>query len=167
MTTQKTSKKNTVIMVSIIVALLAVIGVMAYLLLKPEKKEEPIPSIVTDDNKDTIMEQLADKVADGMFEVNMTTDWTFDNSSVPSSDAVVGNAASNNYAFYFTVTLDDTGELVYTSAQLPVGSRLTEIQLEKEVPAGTYPATLKYHLLNESGGEQSSIGVDITLNILN
>lgn len=165
MATQKTSKKKTIIMVSIIVILLAIIGFMAYLLLKP--KEKPLPNVVTEKNKDTIMEELQERVADGMFEMNLVTEWTFDNSSVPSKDAFVANSSGNRYTFYFTVTLKETGELVYTSPQVPVGSRLSEIQLEKEVPAGTYPATLDYHLLNESGGEQSSVGVGITLNILN
>lgn len=166
MTTQKTSKKNTIIMVSIIVVLLAVIGVMAYLLLyKP--KEEPLPNVVTEKNKNEIMEQLQKKVEDGTFEMAMTTYWTFENSSAVSTDAVVENAASNRYSFYFTVTLKDTEEVVYTSETIPVGSQLTAIKLEKDVPAGTHPASLQYHLLNESGGEHSSVGVAITLNVLN
>lgn len=167
MTTQKTSKKNTIIMTSVIVVLLGVIGVMAYLLLRPEKEPEPVPRVVTEKNKDEVMEQLEEEVEDGMFEMSMTTNWTFENSSVPSTDAIVENASGNRYNFYFVVTLKDTQEVVFTSEEIPVGSRITEIKLEKDVPAGTYPASLQYHLLNESGGERSSIGVGITLNILN
>lgn len=167
MTTQKTSKKNTVIMASIIVALLAVIGVMAYLLLKPEKEPEPIPRVITEDNKDDVVKQLQEKVEEGMFEMTMTTTWTFENSSTPSTDSLVGNADSNREAFYFTVARKDTGEVVYTSPEIPVGSQITEVKLEKDVPAGSYPATLQYHFINESGGESGSIGVAITLNILN
>lgn len=122
--------------------------------------------IVNKDNLDKIESDIEDKVAKGMFETHMNTNWEFPDGKSNSSNAVMGNSASNRYPFWFTVTLKDTNEIVYTSSLLPLGTQLKEIKLEKDLKKGTYPAVVSIHMVDEKGVEvESNMGFNITLNV--
>lgn len=163
----KGSKKKTGMIIGIVAAV-AVVGAGAFFLLRPaEEVAANTMPVVDESNIATIEREINDKVEKGMFETHMTTTWTFPDSKSPSSDAVMGNSASNNYPFWFTVTLPD-GEVVYTSSLLPIGTEIAEIVLEQELAAGTYPAVLGIHMVDENGEEiESNMGFNITLVIEN
>lgn len=155
----------------------AVIGVMAValgvciglLLTRPaaEVPEETRSALdrgfVDDSNAGTIMSEAADKVAEGMFECRMTTTWNFEDGTAVSRDAYVANVEANRHTIYFDVVEDATGETLYSSPLIPVGSELKNIKLEKELPAGTYEATVMYTLVDENNEEISSVGFRITI----
>jgi hypothetical protein len=65
--------------------------------------------------------------------------------------------------------MQDSGENVYSSPVLPVGAELTNFALDKELPAGTYQATVMYKLLSdeESQEEISSAGFVVNIQVLN
>lgn len=170
----KKSNKKTLLIVLAFVVLLSVIGALVYLLLVKKEPEVPAAAgrnasvtVVTEDNAGLVFEDLQKKVADGMFRMRMTTDWAFETGSSASSNAYVANAETNTKTIYFVVTLDETGEVLFTSPDIPVGSKVEKFKLDKELPVGSHTATLQYHLLDNEGNEVSSVGVAITLNIQN
>ncbi len=149
------------------ICILAAIGAVAYFLLKKEAPAAETTGnslLVDDSNLDDIGNQMAEAVADGMFEVNMNTIWNFPDSKSPSADAYVANGSANRYPVSFEILLDGT-EQIYASPVIPVGKQIKEIKLEKELSAGTYEAVCMYHLWAEDGTENSSFGVNVTLNI--
>lgn len=130
-------------------------------------KEDPLSrGFVDSKNVDTIVSDMEDKVADGMFECKMTTKWTFDNGTSESPNAYVANVDSNRYTFYFDVYLADTGELVYSSPLVPVGSELRGVTLDKDLDAGEYSMEVRYTLVDENYEEVSNVGFMIKAFIL-
>lgn len=121
---------------------------------------------VSEDSADGIMEEMADKVADGMFECEMTMSWTFQDGNSTASNAYVANSANNLHTLYFDVYDNATEELLYSSPMMPVGTELREIKLEKELPAGDYSALVMYTLVDENYEEVSRVGFNITISIL-
>lgn len=121
---------------------------------------------VSEDSADDIMEEMANKVADGMFECEMTMSWTFQDGKSVASNAYVANSENNLHTLYFDVYDNSTDELLYSSPMMPVGTELREIQLEKELPAGDYSALVMYTLVDENYEEVSQVGFNITISIL-
>lgn len=168
------SKTQVIIIVGIIVILAAVsiVGFMLYKLLNKETVVAPPPSIETGnyvvdkDNLGELKNQILAEVDDGMFNVAMNTIWNFPSSSVASTDAYVANDKTNHKPIFFEVTLADTGDLIYTSNVLPVGTSLKKLVLEKQLEQGVYPVVCTYHLLDAQNNIASSLGVTATINIL-
>lgn len=150
----------------VFIAILAV-GFFVYSLLNKKPVVDPPYNggnlVVDESNLGSIGEHLDDQVADGMFEVNMNTIWSFANGKSASSDAYIANSTSNHYPISFDVKLSDSEEAIYTSSVIPVGYSIKEIKLDTDLAAGTYKAICNYHLLNEDGSERSSLAVNITL----
>lgn len=156
------NKKRNILIGGAFIVLLAVIGVLLYIIFKPE----PVRSnVVTKEDVETAAIDLQEKVRDGMFKMTMNNQWVFPDSSSPSSNAYVSNSEKNRKPFYFDLLLGDTKEVIYSSPTLPVGTKLEEITLEKELAAGTYSAVVQYHLLDEDGNTTSSVGATVTLTI--
>lgn len=160
-----TTKQIVLILGSITIICAAVIIVI--FLLRDKSDITPVGTpIINMENVNEIGREVEDKVAKGMFETHMNTTWTFPDGKSPSSDAVMGNSASNNYAFYFTVTLSDTGETVFTSGLIPVGAQISEIKLEKELAAGAYSAVVAIHMVEDDGTPvENNMGINVTLNV--
>lgn len=159
------NKKRNLLVGGIIIVLLAVIGILLYIMFKPEPKRT---NVVTQDNVETAAQSVEQQVREGMFEMTMNTQWVFPDSSSPSSNAYVSNSKRNSRAFYFDLVLSDNEEVIYSSPTLPVGSKIENITLEKkDLAAGTYNAVVQYHLLDEEGNEASSVGSSVKLIIEN
>jgi hypothetical protein len=160
-----TTKKIVLILGALVIVCAAAVVIVLML------RQEPAPSgvpVINEDNLNEIVSEMEEKVARGMFETYMNTTWTFPDGASASSDAVMGNSASNNFPFWFTVTLSDTGEVVYTSSLLPIGSELAEIVLDKDLNAGPYPALITIHMVDEEGEEvESNMGFNLTLVVSN
>ncbi len=151
-TGQDKRKRRTPVLIAGSVLAVAAIGFgVWWFALRQPPATNALP-IVDEDNLASIESQLEEKVQKGMFETHMTTMWTFPDGTSPSIDAVMGNAPSNNYPYWFTVTLPG-GEQVYSSSLLPVGTVLEEIVLDVDLDAGTYPAVIAVHLVDENGEE--------------
>jgi hypothetical protein len=129
----------------------------------------PLGNLVVDEsNLEAIGKEIEEKVAKGMFETHMNTAWTFPDGSSASTDAIMGNAPSNRYPFWFEVALSDTGAIVYTSSLMPIGTQLQEIKLNTDLSKGVYNALLTIHMIDEDNAEiESNVGFNITLIIEN
>ncbi|MBQ2900542.1 MAG: O-antigen ligase family protein [Agathobacter sp.] len=100
------------------------------------------------------------------FQASMTTEWNFANGTSASENAFVANKEENARPISFDVVLD-SGETIYTSSVIPIGGRIDNIVLEKELSAGTYHATVTYHLLDKNNSEVATAQITIVINILN
>jgi hypothetical protein len=180
-------KKNGVIVAVTLLAILVVtlITVVVILLAKNKDKDadaeappvteerrevaDSVRTILDEDSANDIMEQMREEVAEGMFECEMSMTWNFDNGQAESKDAYVANSTSNTHPIIFDVYLQDTEELLYSSPVLPVGTSIANFKLDKELPAGSYKATVMYSLLADAESQDviSSAGFVVTINVLN
>jgi hypothetical protein len=162
--------KHIVLILGVLV-IIAAAAVAAYVLTRPQTlpmAETGGAPVMNEDNMEQIMAEVGEKVAKGMFHTYMNTTWRFPDGKSASSNAVMGNAAENNYAFWFDVTLKDSGDEVYASSLLPVGTQLKEIILSKDLDKGEYAAVVRIHMIDENNEPvEGNTGFNITLVIQN
>ena len=74
----------------------------------------------------------------------------------------------NNYPQQVEFIRNDTGEHIYQSKAIPVGSKIERAALDVELPAGTYECTAMFHNLDPVSGEIiGTAGAIITITIKN
>lgn len=145
--------------------LVVVIGVLNS---KPEEEEDLSGrgTLATEDNVEDLIAEVESNT-DAAYTVSMNIDWNFEDGSSPSSNAYVENDVSNSRTVYFDLILADTSEVVYSSPYIPLGSKLTDFALDKDLDAGDYIAIVEYHLVDDDHNEVSTVSVTVTLHILN
>ena len=168
--------------------ILAVVGLAAALTLgiftavrlirKPAaSKDDPKTGIVYDDSaveggwdnlsSEEIAEKLNEKVAEGMINISMNTAPYFENSKAEGNVMIV-NESINNYPQKVQIVRNDTGEQIYESNAIPVGSKIERAMLDVTLPAGTYECTAYFHNLDPESGEIiGTAGAIITITIKN
>lgn len=167
----KGGKGGKIVLAICIVVIIALLGVVIFLLLNKGEKEEPVKRnvVVNKDNVDEIVSQMIEKeiTEQGYYEATMNSTWNFEDGSAISEDAYVKNAETNQNSVYFDVTLADTNATIYESPIIPVGSYLDNIALGSDLNAGSYDCIVTYHLLNESDESISTVRVSLTIVIAN
>ncbi len=114
-----------------------------------------------------IAEKLNEKVAEGMINISMNTAPYFENGTAEGNVMIV-NEAINNYPQEVQIARNDTGEQIYQSKAIPVGSKIERAKLEVVLPAGTYECTAYFHNLDPVSGEIiGTAGAIITITIKN
>jgi hypothetical protein len=121
--------------------------------------------VVTPDNVEETIAQLeeSDYVTAGSYEVVMNTTWNFKDGASASEDAYVENSVDNTNDVYFDITLADTGENIYSSPVIPIGSHLEDITLDKELEDGTYDCVMTYTLVDGEQNPLSTVRVTMTI----
>lgn len=174
--TKRTNRLPVILVAITALIVIVVLLVVIILLLKREPEiveTESTPAgyvrgtVLTEDNVDEVLAQAAEPVEAGYYNCTMNVEWHFEDSSKASYDAYVLNSSINTHTVYFDVNLEETNELVYSSPYIPVGLGVDEIQLSSELAAGTYPAVVSYHLVDEDNNELSTVAVTVTLYIEN
>ncbi|MBQ2982167.1 MAG: hypothetical protein IJD58_08635 [Lachnospiraceae bacterium] len=166
---EKTRHKKTLSPILFILPVVFIIIAVGIFLIMSEEDKIPANVVVTPDNVKEVIENLDDteKTDAGSFEVDMTINWTFENGTSVSKDASIKNVVNNTNIVYVTISHPDTGEEIYKSPHIPVGSTLKNIKLDKDLDSGKYKAPLTYHLLDNSYNELSTTSLYVTINILN
>ena len=114
-----------------------------------------------------IQKELNEKVAQGMINISMNTAPYFENGTADGNVMIV-NEAINNYPQQVEFIRNDTGEQIYQSKAIPVGSKIERAALDVELPAGTYECTAMFHNLDpETGDIIGTAGAIITITIKN
>ena len=114
-----------------------------------------------------IAEKLNEKVAEGMINISMNTAPYFENGKAEGNVMIV-NESINNYPQQVEFIRNDTGEQIYQSDAIPVGSKIERAKLDVELPAGTYECTAMFHNLDPVSGEIiGTAGAIITITIKN
>ena len=99
-----------------------------------------------------IAEKLNEKVAEGMINISMNTAPYFENGKAEGNVMIV-NESINNYPQQVEFIRNDTGEQIYQSKAIPVGSKIERAALDVALPAGTYECTAMFHNLDPISGE--------------
>lgn len=170
----KKRKGGLVIGIVIGVVIVALLGVIIFLLVthnaQPQNEEEKRNVVITQENAERELEkinEMADKasVAPGYYTVTMNTTWHFKEGVETSEDAVVENVEANTNDVFFDIVLEsDEEHVLYKSPVIPRGGRLTDIALDEQLKAGTYPCIVIYHLVDDNQNTLSTLRV--TLNII-
>ena len=112
-----------------------------------------------------IAEKLNEKVEEGMINISMNTAPYFENGTAEGNLMLV-NESINNYPQKVQIVRNDTGEQIYESGAIAVGSKIERARLDVVLPAGTYECTAHFHNLDpESGAIIGTAGAIITITI--
>ena len=99
-----------------------------------------------------IAEKLNAKVAEGMINISMNTAPYFEDGTADGNIMIV-NESINNYPQKVQIVRNDTGEQIYQSKAIPVGSKIERAKLDVVLPTGTYECTAYFHNLDPESGE--------------
>lgn len=176
-----TKKSKIFIVAAIIAAVIIVVLVIVIVMLskkvtslgnqKPQDNRATVSSknvnIITEDNVEEMLEQLNKPVEDASYVCTMNVDWYFEDASQPSYNAYVMNSTDNTRTVYFDLALEEGLEILYSSPYIPVGETVNEVELNTVLEAGTYPAVVVYHMVDEEHQEVGSVTVTVMLHIEN
>ena len=168
--------------------ILAVVGLAAALTLgiftavrmlrkPPASKDDPKTGIVYDDaaieggwgnlSPEEIEARLNEKVAEGMINISANTAPIFEDGASEGNLMLV-NESINNYPQKVQIVRNDTGEQIYESGAIAVGSKIERAKLDVVLPVGTYECTAYFHNLDPETGEIiGTAGAIITITIKN
>lgn len=144
-------KKNTeskkiilIVLLLVIIALLATVVYMLYKNRMPEPEDDGGSSaiIITEDTRDALGD-INDKVAKGMIDIKMTRNWVFENGG-ETSNAYLANSERNSYDLRFEITLEDTGEVIMESPDVPIGSCIENFPLSTTLEPGEYNVVIAH-----------------------
>ena len=172
-------KLSPIHIILIALAILVVIAVIVTFAVKKDDPKEPAAQsgIVYDDaaieggwdnlSPEEIAEKLNEKVAEGMINISMNTAPYFEDGKAEGNVMIV-NESINNYPQQVEFIRNDTGEQIYQSKAIPVGSKIERAALDVELPAGTYECTAMFHNLDPVSGETiGTAGAIINITIKN
>ena len=112
-----------------------------------------------------IAEKLNEKVAEGMINISANTAPIFEDGASEGNLMLV-NERINNYPQKVQIVRNDTGEQIYESGAIAVGSKIERAKLDVVLPAGTYECTAYFHNLDpETGDIIGTAGAIITITI--
>ena len=179
---EKRDAKSRTLVILAVVGLAAALTVGIFtavsLIRKPaQSKDDPKTGIVYDDaaieggwdnlSPEEIAEKLNEKVAEGMINISMNTAPYFENGTSEGNVMIV-NESINNYPQQVEFIRNDTGEQIYQSNAIPVGSKIERAALDVELPAGSYECTAMFHNLDpETGDIIGTAGAIITITVKN
>ena len=179
---EKRDAKSRTLVILAVVGLAAAITVGIFtavrLIRKPaQTKDDPKTGIVYDDaaieggwdnlSPEEIEARLNEKVAEGMINISANTAPIFEDGSSEGNLMLV-NESINNYPQKVQIVRNDTGEQIYESGAIAVGSKIERAKLDVVLPAGTYECTAYFHNLDPETGEIiGTAGAIITITIKN
>lgn len=115
---------------------------------------------------DEIIAGLNEKVEAGMINISMNTSPVFADGTSAGSLMIV-NEEVNNYPQVVEISRDDTGELIYKSGAIPVGSKIESAKLSVDLDPGTYKCTaLFYNVDPDTGDYLGCAGAVVTVTVL-
>ena len=165
---KKKSDKRNKIITAITLTVAVAAAVLGIILLLQSCQEQPEPTLQEPDaveatgleldpnaaeggwdeaDLDAIVESLNEKVDEGMINISMNTSPIFQDGH-SAGNLMIVNESINRYPQKVVITRNDTGETIYTSGAIPVGSKIEAAALDVELQAGTYECTAMFHNLD-------------------
>jgi len=142
----------------------------------PGDTPNPNPGIVYDDSAveggwneadtDKIIASLNEKVEEGMINISMNTSPNFRDGTAEGNLMIV-NEGINRYPQVVEISRNDTGEMIYKSGAIPVGSKIEHAKLSVDLPAGTYECTAMFYNVDPNTGNYlGCAGAIISITVL-
>lgn len=100
---------------------------------------------------DKIVENLNEKVAEGMINISMNTSPYFADGTA-SGNLMIVNESINRYPQVVEIRRNDTNELIYKSGAIPVGSKIEKAPLSVDLNAGVYDCTAMFYNVDPNTG---------------
>lgn len=148
--TAKGSSNKKVLYIALVAVLLLVIGVLAFLLLRPGDAGQPASGKNRDPNaavghyegktQEEIQAELDKIVEEGMFNISINSTVTMAKGS-DDAELRIENIAANRHLMSVEITLDDTGEVLYTSGLIEPGYYIQSVPLTRALAKGSYAVT--------------------------
>ena len=98
-------------------------------------------------SEEEIIAELNRKVEEGMINISMNLTPTFA-SGTEIGNLFIKNSTINHYPQVIEIIRDDTGEVIYTSSGIPVGSRVDYDTLDVDLDAGFYECTAYFNAID-------------------
>ncbi len=156
-------KKRKLLVGILILLLCAVIAVLAYLLWKHSAEEPEAVNgggVVVEPIGGEISSNLPGVVIPGWSAMKLPAGET-------EAETTLYNPEKNEgyYDLSFTLTLDETGEEVFTTGKIPPGYRCSKVTLNRALEAGKYEATLlvQPYLQSDTDAQLNRANVSLTL----
>ena len=117
-------------------------------------------------SQEEVEARLNAQLEEGMINISMNTSpWFEDATSL--GNLMIVNETINRHPQKVEIVRNDTGEVIYTSGAIPVGSKIEAAKLDVELEAGSYECTALFHNLDDTGNIIGSAGAIITITIKN
>lgn len=170
-------EKNKAIWISVsILAIILLAGILVWLMFLRDRDDyndedffDPmaVTGILPDMSEEEIQAELNRVVEEGMLNISIASDISFEDGQSKGL-ANISNIAANNYIFKVAVTLDDTDETVYQSGGIKPGQYIQYIELEEDLEKGEYPATAVFTAYTQDTHQiVGSAGAQLTLYVEN
>ena len=117
-------------------------------------------------SQEEVEAKLNEQLEEGMINISMNTSPWFEDDTSPGNLMIV-NETINRHPQKVEIVRNDTGEVIYTSGAIPVGSKIEAAKLDVELEAGSYECTALFYNLDDSGNIIGSAGAIITITIKN
>lgn len=105
-------------------------------------------TVISNDH-DKVVDELNQKVQDGMINISMNLNPEFANGTSEGNLLIV-NSEKNKHPQYVTITRDDNQEVIYKSGSIAVGKTVKTAKLNVNLPSGTYACTALFTQYDES-----------------
>lgn len=178
----KTGEGNRYKIIGIVILVLLMIAVILFLMRScagEETSSDSNPStsgIVYDSDaveggwneadEDKIIAALNEKVEEGMINISMNTSPSFADGT-SAGNLMIVNEGINRYPQVVEITRNDTGESIYKSGAIPVGSKIEKAKLSVDLDAGTYECTAMFYNVDpDTGSYLGCAGAIITITVL-
>ena len=165
----------------IILVAMIVLAVIAFLIFRPKPTsagpdDAPASGIVWDANAEEggltqrsvekVQEELNRKVEEGMINISMSTAPVFE-TGTSEGNLLIVNGERNNYPQVVYIIRKDTGEEIYRSGGIPVGSKIERARLSVDLDAGTYECMAYFNNVDpETGAVLGTAGAEIVVTVL-
>ena len=116
-------------------------------------------------SQEEIQAELNRKVEEGMIHISMNTSPVFP-SGTEKGNLLIVNSESNRYPQIVYIVRKDTGEEIYRSKGIAVGSRIEYAALDVDLPAGVYDCVAYFNNADpDTGAILGTAGAEITVTV--
>ena len=153
---KRTTKKKSILL-PVIIAICLIMAVLAavwFFVLRDQGYEryefdtDAIAGRIQTMTEEEIQEELNRVVEEGMFNISIASAIVFE-SPTGEGEARIENVAANNYHMQVDITLDETGETIYSSKLIKPGYSIPNIKLSKRLEPGRYEATAMFSAITQ------------------
>ena len=175
--------------VVVIILLVLLLAVLLFFLFRPKAAKQSVSAdegtvvsetsggIVWDNNAEEgeivqqsaeeVQEELNRKVEEGMINISMNTSPVFPDGQT-EGNLLIYNSEQNNYPQVVYIQRKDTGEEIYRSGAIPVGSKVERAKLAVPLEAGSYECVAYFNNVDaETGMVLGTAGAEIVVIVQN